>query len=108
MAYDTNKRRTFRCTDLEWELIEKNAELANMSVNQYMILKSTEGAEPLILKPEQQRKIFENVGRDYCNPLMLTLEEQRKLQRGIRLISYYILERYEKDGRASEVIHDII
>ena len=102
------KRRSFRCTDEEWDLITKNAELAFMNVTDYIITKTVQGDNPLVLTIEQQKQILRNVGKENYNPLVLNDSQQRALQNGVILISHYIKERYKKDGMTEEEFMEII
>ena len=82
MADQERKKHTIRCTDQEWELIEKNAELANMSATQFLITKGTESSHPLILTPD----------------------EQTKLRRAMRLLAIEATVRYKEQGYTTEQI----
>ena len=86
MTNQENKRRSFRCTDDEWKLIEKNAEQAHMTINQYLITKGTEQTTPLILTPD----------------------EQMRMRKTIRLLGIEAFDRYTKKGYTPEDIDAIM
>ncbi len=103
-----SKRRSFRCTDEEWELITKNAELAFMNVTDYIITKTVQGDNPLILTIEQQKQILANIGKENFIPLTLDSDRQEKIKRQLNLIAYYIGQRCKKEGMTEDQLKEIL
>ena len=108
MTNDKTKKRNLRCTDHQWELITKNAELASMTVNQYIVSKAISSEQPFVLTPEQQMEIFENLGAQKGYPLLMDPDQQRRLRVGVRLIADAALSEYENQNMTIEEIDEML
>ena len=100
MTNQERKRHAIRCTDTEWELIQKNANLEHMSVSRFLVSRGTLASNPLVLTPDHQEHILRSN--------VLTPGDQMKLLIGIRMITSTWVQKYLDQGKTIQEIHQII
>lgn len=100
MTNQERRRHAIRCTDTEWELIQKNANLEHMSVSRFLVSRGSQASYPLVLSPDDQKHILRND--------VLTPDDRMKILIGIRVLTANWTHKHLKQGKTPEEMHQKI